>query len=408
MDAMTLEAVPDLGQPKLYQPSFPHEAFTTLRREDPVHWNEAADDRGAFWAITKYDDIVAISRKPLVFSSASENGGHRLFDENIVGLSGGGQESAGVPFISLDPPSHQRYRTLVTPGLSPSRLREMEGRILERAKAMLGDIDLNKPVEIVGQFSAPVPLLTLAELLDLPASLWPKLRQWTDSLVLEDDEEARSLDIIREFNAFAEQLYVDRRANPGSDVASMVANSTVNGEEMSMGDFVATMTLVLVGGNETTRNSINHGLIAFADNPEQWQMLRANRDLMQTAVREIVRWASPVSHMRRTAMEDVELRGKHIRAGDRVLLWYPSGNRDEEKYENPFDFNIRREGPQHLGFGTGQHVCIGSRLAEMQLRIVFGLLADHVHEFHVTRPPTRVKSNFINGLKELHVEMRPS
>ncbi len=406
MNNSDVGAIPDLGDPNLYVESVPHDVFTQLRRDDPVYWNVEGDGRG-FWAITRYDDIFSISRQPLVFSSAHENGGHRIFDENAVAVAGAGHEHMGIPFISRDPPTHQRFRTVVVPGLSPARLQDMESRIAARASALLDATPLDESVDILPAFAAPLPLLTLAELLGLPGEMWSKLFAWTNALVGEDDEDMRpSADLLVEFIKFAEDLYRARRAAPTDDIASMLANAVINDEPMAMRDFVATMVLVLVGGNETTRNSIAHTIAAFAANPDQWELLRRNRDLIPSAVREMVRYASPVMHMRRTATQDVELRGKTNKKGDRVLLWYPSGNRDEEKFDRPFAFDIARGNTQHLGFGTGQHVCIGSRLAELQLRVTFGLLADRVKAFAVQRPPVRIRSNFINGLKSLHVEMQ--
>ena len=400
--------VPDLSDPNLYADRVPHDVFTYLRQNDPVYWNVEANGRG-FWAITRYDDIVNISRQPQLFSSAHENGGHRIFDENDVAVAGAGHEHMGIPFISRDPPTHQRFRAVVVPGLTPARLQEMEVRIVARAQSLLDAIAFDETIDLLPAFAAPLPLLTLAELLGLPGEMWTKLFAWTNALVGEDDEDMRpSPELLVEFITFAEDLYRERRAKPGNDIASMLANAVVADQPMTMPDFVATMVLVLVGGNETTRNSIAHTVAAFAAHPDQWDLLRQNRELLPTAVREMVRYASPVMHMRRTAMADFELRGKTIRKKDRVLLWYPSGNRDEEKFERPFDFDVARGNIQHLGFGTGQHVCVGSRLAELQLRIAFGLLADRVKRFVVQSPPVRIKSNFINGLKSLKVELQAS
>ncbi|WBH15811.1 cytochrome P450 [Sphingomonas radiodurans] len=404
--------IPDLKDPALYERGVPYDAFAELRTTDPVHWNPEADGAG-FWAVTRHADIVAVSRNPTLFSSAHEWGGHRIFNENEVGLTGAGESAIGIPFISRDPPTHTRYRKFVMPALSPVRLGDIEARIRARVEALVAEIPLGAPVDIVPLLNAPLPLLTLAELLGVAPDLWPKLYEWTNAFVGEDDPEFRQSpesmqQVLAEFFGFATELFEARRAEPTQDIASLLANAEIDGVPVPFGDFVGNLILVLVGGNETTRNSLSHSMVRLAEQPEAWAQICADPGVLFNGVKEMVRHASPVLHMRRTATADTELGGKRIAKGDKVVLWYASGNRDASVFPDPDAFDLARGNVPHVGFGSGQHVCVGSRLAEMQLRIAFEALAKRVASFAVTAPPKRLRSNFINGLKTLEIELRPA
>lgn len=409
---MVAAATNDLKDPGLYEAGIPWDIFAALRRDDPVHWTPETDGAG-FWSITKHAHILEVSRQPLLFSSAYENGGHRIFNENEVGLVGAGDSAIGIPFISRDPPIHTRYRKFVMPALAPNRLGDIEARIRDRVATLINEIPLGQPIDLVPALSAPLPLMTLAELLGVSIDLWPKLYDWTNAFVGEDDPDFRQSPealtaTMEEFFAFSHQLFEARRSEPTSDIASLLANAEIDGVPVPFRDFVGNLILVLVGGNETTRNSLSHSVAAFSSNPDQWALVRNSRDILKTAAPEMVRFASPVMHMRRTATDDTVLGGQAIAKGDKVVLWYISGNRDEDVFADANRFDIARKGPPHVGFGAGQHVCVGSRLAEMQLRIAFEILADRVKSFDVQAPPRRFRSNFINGLKNLDVILRPA
>ena len=400
----------DLKDPGLYEAGVPWDLFAQLRREDPVHWTPESDGAG-FWSVMRHADIVDVSRQPQLFSSAYENGGHRIFNENEVGLTGAGESAIGIPFISRDPPIHTRYRKFIMPALSPARLGDIEARIRTRVAQLVADIPLGETINLVPALAAPLPLMTLAELLGVSIDLWPKLYDWTNAFVGEDDPEFRQSPeamgaTLGEFFAFGQELFEARRAEPTGDIASLLANAEIDGAPVPFRDFIGNLILVLVGGNETTRNSLSHSVAAFSANPDQWDAIRADRDVLKTAAPEMVRYASPVMHMRRTAMEDTIVGGQAIAKGDKVVLWYISANRDESAFPDADRFDVRRKGAQHVGFGAGQHVCVGSRLAEMQLRIAFDTLADRVTSFDVQAPPRRFRSNFINGLKNLDVILR--
>ena len=398
---------PDLADPDLYLGGVPHAVFARLRREDPVHWNPPGQYPG-FWAITRYADIVDVSRQPELFSSATENGGHRIFDEEEAGVAGMGESAIGTPFISIDPPLHVKYRKIVMPALAPGRLEGIEARITARVEALLEDVPYGEPFDLVERLAAPLPILTLCELIGVDPEMWQQLYHWTNAFVGEDDPDFRAspealAQTLGEFMAFSQALFDERRRNPGHDIATRLAMDGPDGADPKFRDFVANLILTLVGGNETTRNSISHSVVAFAADPSQWALLREKPELFTTAPREMVRHASPVLHMRRTATADTELGGKRIKKGDRVVMWYPSGNRDEAAFADPDRFDVARGNVQHVGFGTGQHVCAGSRLAEMQLRVLFAALGRRVAQFEVRGEPARFRSNFIHGLKSLEV-----
>lgn len=397
---------PNLADPDLYANGIPHDVFAALRRAAPVYFNPEPDGPG-FYALTRHADIAAVSRDPVLFSSAHDWGGHRLFNENEVGLTSAGESAIGIPFISQDPPAQTAYRRAIMPALSPARLEGIEARVAERARALIAALP-DGAFDLVAALAAPLPLLTLAELLGVPAESWPDLFRWTNAFVGEDDPDFRQSPeamaaLMGEFFAWAGALHAARRAEPGPDIASLLVTM---GEGMALRDFLANLILVLVGGNETTRNSIAHTVIAFARDPAQWDAVRADPGLLRTGVREMVRHATPVLHMRRTATADTEISGVRVPRGAKVVLWYAGANFDEAVFEEPLRFDVRRQAAAHLGFGIGTHACVGARLAELQLRVVFSLLAERVARFELAGDPVRFRSNFIHGLKALPVQLR--
>jgi linalool 8-monooxygenase len=400
----------DLKNPDLYVAGVPHEIFTQLRHEDPVHWNPEVEGRG-FWCITKYDDIVAISKNPVGFSSARIHGGHRMFDEQVVGVAGVGATETDAPMISMDPPEHNRFRRMLSPSFSPSRLKPLEERIEARVCAILDRLGNRSECEFVAEVAAELPVQMLAELLGVPQEDRLKLFDWSNSLIAEDDLELRKspeamAGDLNQMAAYAERLWEERRERPGSDLISMLVHSRVDGEAMSREQYLGTFILLVVAGNETTRNSLSGGIMALTEFPAERRRLVENPALLGSAAAEIVRYVSPIMHMRRTALADAELRGQHIRAGDKVILWYVSANRDETIFTDPFRFDAARSELPQLGFGTGQHYCLGARLAEMQLRIFFREFLRRYPDAEPTGPVRRMRSNFVAGIKELPVRLR--
>ena len=399
----------DLGNPDLYISGVPHEVFTWLRREDPVHWNPVTNGRG-FWSITKYDDIVAISKNPEVFSSAREHGGHRIYDENIVGTAGMGAEETDAPFISMDPPEHNRYRRMISPGFGPSRLKALEGQIHDRVCNILDRLGARKECEFVTEVAAELPIQVLAELLGIPQADRLKLFDWSNSMIAEDDPELRkgpeeTAADVRAMIEYSGRLWEERVANPGADLISMLIHPDADGEVMSKERYLGTFILLVAAGNETTRNSISGGLITLARFPEQRERLADNPALYGTAAAEIIRYVSPIMHMRRTAIADSVVRGKTIRRGDKLIMWYVSANRDEQIFTNPFGFDLTRAEATQLGFGVGQHFCLGARLAELQLRIFFTEFLRRYPKAEPSGPIRRMRSNFVAGIKEMPVRL---
>ena len=404
--AIDLGGKPDLKDPDLYLREEHHDVFRRLRAEEPVYWNPEADSTG-FWAITRYDDIEAISKNPKLFSSAKEMGGHRIFNENEIG--GNATEAS---MISMDPPEHAGYRRMVTPGFVPKRISGMEDRIRTRVTRLLDNLPNSGEAEFISAVAAALPIEVLAELWGVPESDGAKLFEWSNATVGEDDPELRVSDeymhkCLSEMAAYSAGLWQQRLEKPGDDLISMLAHSKIDGQSMSFPTYIGTFILLVVAGNETTRNSISGGLLALSENPAERPKLLDDPSLIPSAVQEIVRWVSPVLHMRRTATEDTEIRGQKIRKGDKVVMWYASANRDEDAFDDPYRFDVTRytkpDAATQLGFGVGQHFCLGSRLAELQLKVLFEELLRRFPDMHVSGPVRRLRSNFIYGIKHMPV-----
>lgn len=411
--AIDLSSV-NLKDSRLFLRAPPHDLFDALRAAAPVHWNATPDGPG-FWNLTRYHDVLRVSTDPKTFSSARANGGHRIFDENDVA-----SDAVETSMISMDPPEHLDHRRVMMPGFTPNRLAEMEAGIRARGVALIDTMiaryvdQARAPIDIVENFAAPFAIQTLAELFGVSMQDGDKLFEWSNAVVAEEDPELRPSQAyidqkIMEMVQYSFALREDRQANPGPDLISMLARAEIGSAPISPGVYLATFILLVVAGNETTRNSITGGLIAFDENPDQHAAAMADPSLLRSGASEIVRWVSPVHHMRRTAMADVELGGQRIRAGDRVVMWYPAANRDPAAFEAPDQFRIDRyrnpSAPRHLGFGTGQHVCIGQKLAELQIRIAFEELFARLPRLKPTGEQSRVLSNFINGWKRLPVDL---
>jgi linalool 8-monooxygenase len=334
-----------------------------------------------------------------------------MFDEDVVGVAGVGAEETDAPMISMDPPAHNRFRRILSPSFSLLRLKPLEQRIHARVCAILDRLGARRECEFVTEIAAELPVQMLAELLGVPQEDRLQLFDWSNSLIAEDDPElrkspeatARDVAAMIEYSA---RLWDDRLAHPGNDLISMLVHSrTPDSEAMSKEQYLGTFILLVAAGNETTRNSISGGVIALSQFPAERHRLIEQPALMTTAAAEIVRYVSPIMHMRRTAIADTELRGKLIRAGDKVILWYPSANRDEEIFTDPFRFDAARAELPQLGFGTGQHYCLGARLAEMQLRIFFGQFLKRYPNAEPAGPIRRMRSNFVAGIKEMPVRL---
>ncbi len=363
--------------------------FERLRHEAPVHFT--AESRfGPYWSITRYRDIMEVDTNASVFSS---QGGVAI-----------GDQSAGFEienFISMDPPKHDAQRKVISPALAPSRLEAMEPIIRERAGRILDALPIGETFDWVDRVSIELTTQMLATLFDFPFEERRKLTRWSDLATTDMSDEGVRAE-LRECAAYFQGLW-DARANgaPAGDLISMLAHGEAT-RDMPPMEFLGNILLLIVGGNDTTRNSITGGLLALNRHPEQYEKLRADHDLVASMVPEIIRWQTPIAHMRRTALSDIEFGGKLIRKGDKVIMWYASGNRDETAIDHPDAFIIDRERPrQHLSFGFGIHRCVGNRLAEMQLRIVWEEILKRFPAIEVVGAPVRVKTCLLRAYRGL-------
>ncbi len=391
-----------VGNPELFRSNTLWPYFARLRREDPVHYC-ADSEFGAYWSVTKYKDIMTVDTCHAVFSSEAALGGITLRDQ---------QQDFPLPmFIAMDPPKHDQQRKVVSPIVAPANLEKLEGTIRERAGRILDSLPIGETFNWVDRVSIELTTQMLATLFDFPFEERRRLTRWSDVATavpgagVVDSQEQRRAE-LSECGAYFTELWNQRvNAEPGNDLISMMAHADAT-RNMEPREFLGNIILLIVGGNDTTRNSISGGVLALNENRHEYDKLRANPALIESMVPEIIRWQTPLAHMRRTALADTELGGKQIKKGDRVVMWYVSGNRDEEAIENADAFIIDRERPrQHLSFGFGIHRCVGNRLAEMQLRIIWEEILKRFKMIEVVGEPRRVYSSFVKGYETLPVRI---
>ncbi len=365
-----LPASIDVSDPRLYQDDSWRPLFEQLRRDDPVHFCEASPF-GPYWSVTRYDDIFAVELDHANYSSSSEFGGIQITDQPL------GQEFAN--FIRMDPPGHTAHRRTVAPIVAPSNLANFEPLIRKRTSDVLDALPRNETFDWAERVSTDLTNMMLATLFDFPWEDRMKLTWWSDVAIANvnspdavvHSQGERVSELTRMGEYFRKLWDARAAAPPAFDLISMLAHSEAT-RNLQSREFIGTIALLIVGGNDTTRNSMSGGLMALADNPGQFELVRARRELIPNLVSEIIRYHTPVLHMRRTARHDTELAGRRIARGDKVVMWYISGNRDESKIDRADEFIIDRARPrQHLAFGAGLHRCVGDRLAEQQIRILW-------------------------------------
>ena len=394
----------DPSDPALYASNTARFVFDRLRDESPIHQTEGGV-AGRFWSVTRFEDIVKVDTNHGVFSSDWKLGGFNIVDRL--------PEHQLQSFMSMDPPVHDEQRRGVAPIVAPTNLVNFEKLIRERTTSVLDSLPRGETFDWVEKVSVELTTLMLATLLDFPLEKRHKLTYWSDVITsapelgvgIVSSAEERIAEMGRMADAMVELWNERVNAPPQPDLISMLAHGPAT-RHMTPAEFMGNLGVLVVGGNDTTRNSMTGGLLALHENPMEWAKLRENPSLVESLVPEIVRWQTPLIHMRRTALSDTELGGHRISKGDKVVMWYLSGNRDERAIDSPNQFIIDRARPrQHLSFGFGIHRCVGNRLAEMQLRILWEEILKRFPVIEVVGEPTRVRSNIIHGFTQLPVRI---
>ena len=394
----------DLSVAANFDDGFPHAYFKMLRAEAPVCWHPERDGAG-HWAVTRYDDLKHASRNPLIFSSWL--GGTTVRDMPPENL-----QSSRALMLNMDPPQHAKYRRLVQRGFTPRVIQALEPHIRELATQIVDRVARRGECEFVSEIAAELPMQVICELMGVPEEDRQAVYSLSNRLIGVDDPDysssfADGLQASIEMFMYAAKLSERARSAPGTDIISTLVSADVDGDKLSELDFNSFFLLLAVAGNETTRTATSQGTRLLAEHPEQRERLLRDPSLLPTAVEEIVRYSAPVMYFRRTATQDTELHGQIIRAGEKITMWYPSVNRDEAVFADPDAFDVGRSPNEHLGYGVGEHFCLGASLARLELRIIFEELLRRLPDIQIDGPIKRLRSNLIDGIKEMPVHFTP-
>jgi hypothetical protein len=394
----------------------PHRLWTRLRAESPVHCC-APPGFEPFWAITRHADICEISKQPDVFSSASGIAMVRQADEEAIRKQNQGFGAMRV-IIEMDPPEHRSYRSVASPVFTPRAVKTMDDAIRTSAREIVDQLAGETgegECDFANDVAAAHPLRILSTMLGVPRESEPDILRLTNQLFASDDPDLQRqggdrrqalLELGLELYRLFDRIIQDRRANPRDDLASLLANARIDGDPMGMMETLGYYLITFSAGHDTTKNALVGGMRAFLENPQQFEKLKRNPELLDSAVEEVVRWTSPVNHMKRRVTRNYELRGQKLRAGDWLVMFYASANRDEEVFEAPFEFRIERKPNPHLGFGIGEHFCLGANLARRSQRALWHELAQRMEWAELAGEPEQIHSAFVVGLKKLPMRFR--
>ena len=410
----------DLTDLDVFVDRCPHDWFSFLRENAPVWEHPATEEAGGepFWCVTSYEHIVSAHRSGTLFSHQTGPGRDGAGGIALMDLPA--ERGPGLQMVMTDPPQHTRYRKLVNTGFTPRMVRRLEDAFRLRTTALLDVVTPAGECDFVTSIAAELPLMAIAEIVGVPQEDRDKLLDWSNRTIGGADEEYNDGDIDDNTNAmiemamYAHELTEIKRANPADDLWTRLTEAVVtmdDGERVELTELERDLffTLLVIAGNETTRNSISKGMIAFFECPDQWQRWLEHPELADTMVDEVLRFTSPVNFFRRTATADTELGGMHIKAGDKVVLWYPSGNRDAAEFDDPHRFDIGRTPNHHIAFGAGgAHFCLGANLARLEIKIIFEELAKRTPDIHLTGEIERLRMNLIDGIKHMPVAFTPT
>ena len=403
---MLPEQLADLASPDTLARGVPHDTFRALRKDAPVYWQRDSPELRGFWALTKYEDIVMASKDPARFSSNRGTAQLEDFTEedlNVIRLM----------MLNMDPPQHAKFRRLVNYGFTPLVISFLEPRIRSVTSDILDKIANKGEVDFVQTVSAELPLQVIAELLGVPQEDRGKLFNWSNQLIGFDDPELstsrdKAKEAAMEVWMYANSLVEARKGTHSEhDLASILMDAQVDGLRLTEPEIDSFFLMLTVAGNETTRNLISGGMLALIEHPEERARLLADPSLIPSAVEEMLRWVTPINAFRRTATCDMELRGQKIKENDKIVLFYASANRDESVFPDPERFDVTRTPNEHLAFGVGQHFCLGSSLARLEIRLMFTELLQRFPDMELAGPVKRLRSSFINGIKHMPVRFTP-
>ena len=401
---LSLDAL-DIASPQHYERNgYPFREWAFLRRNAPVFWYER-DNVDPFWAITKHADIIELSKQPEIFLNDPRLA---VFTNDLEPPA----ENTIRHLLNMDPPDHAAYRKVTSQRFTPRSVRFWEEKVERITKEVLDEVADQREIDFVRDVSARITIAVIAEMLGVPRDDWELMFRWTNEIIAPQDPEfsrdksaTETIDQARiEVFEYFDRMVEERKRKPTDDIVSTVANGTVHGEPLPTMELLSYYFLLVVAGNETTRNAMTGGLLAFLENPGEWEKVQRSPELLTPAVEEIVRWTTPVIQFCRTATQDYELRGQRILAGQSCCLFYPSANRDEDVFPDGDVFRVDRVPNDHIAFGRGEHVCLGAHLARLELRATFAALRTRLRHAELAGPVERVRSSFVGGIK--HVPLR--